>query len=329
MNSKKKAWVITDGKIGCIRQAEGLALALGVEFDAKVIKAKPCIPQYPAWIRDTMLGLFDKGNDKLSEPWPDIIISCGVNTIPFVLNIKRKSVGKVYTIYVQHPHNALKDFDTAIVMDHDRVSAENTIKTDMALHPITQDSLIEAKKEFERSLPSIPHHQNAIIIGGDTSRSKMTEDVCLDLIEKIKFIRNHHSGGLFISPSRRTPSIMLNMLKETFGKEKDIYIVNLHNTYNPYFGILSIAQKIFVTNDSISMISEACAAGKQVFIIPLKDFALGKTETFIQNTLHKGFAANFTAPPTNTPLINNTLHIADLVKKRMVDSGKFKNKDFS
>lgn len=329
MNSKKKAWVITDGKIGCIRQAEGLALALGVEFDAKIIKAKPYIPQYPAWIRDTMLGLIEKGNDKLSEPWPDIIISCGTHTIPFVLNIKKQSAGKIYSIYVQNPHKALKDFDTVIAMDHDRISAENTIKTDLALNPITKESLVAAKKEFEKSLPSVPHHQNAIIIGGDTSRSKMTEDICFDLIEKIKFIRKHHKGGLFISPSRRTPSAMLNMLKETFGKEKDIYIVNLHSTYNPYFGILSISKKIFVTNDSISMVSEACAAGKKVFVIPLKDFNLGKTETFIQNTLRQGFAANFTDTPPNSSPINNTSAIADLVKKRMVDSGKFKNKDFS
>jgi uncharacterized protein len=324
----KTCWVITDGKIGHIRQSEGLAQALGVKFETKILKHNFYIPTYPAWLRNTMLRFTTKDSDRLSEPWPDIAISCGSNTIPLMLNIQKESSGKTYIIYVQNPKLSLKNFDTVIVMDHDRVSAENTLSTEMALHPITKDSLTSAKKEFKKSLPSVPHHQNAIIIGGDTSRSKMTEDTCLDLIDKIKFIRNKYKGGLFISPSRRTPSRMIELLNKNFGKEQDVYIVNLQDSYNPYFGILSIVKKIFITNDSVSIISEACAAGKQNFIIPLKNFKLGKTGSFVNNVLKKGLVANFTEKSQNHPLSKNTQQIAELLKARMIKSGKFKNKDF-
>ena len=325
----KTCWVITDGKIGCIRQAEGLASALGVNFETKLIKTKFRTPIYPSWLRKIMLTFITEDSDQLLEPWPDIAISCGSSTIPLMLNIKKESLRKTYIIYVQNPKQALKYFDTAIVMDHDKISAENTISTEVALHPITKDSLDAAKKEFKKSLPSVPLHQNAIIIGGNTSRSKMTEDTCLDLIEKIIFIRSKYKGGLFISPSRRTPDKMIDLLNKFFGKEKDVYIANLQDPYNPYFGILSIAKNIFVTNDSVSMVSEACAAGKITFTIPLKNFKLGKTRRFIENALSKGLVKNFTEKHNGISSINNTQQIAKLLKERMIRSGKFKNEDFS
>jgi mitochondrial fission protein ELM1 len=324
----KTCWVITDGKAGCIRQAEGLATALGVRFNTKLVKTKFRIPLYPSWVRKKMLNFISKDSDQLSEPWPDIAISCGSSTIPLMLNIKKENSGKTYIIYVQNPKQSLKNFDTVIVMEHDRITAKNTIQTDMALHPITKDSLTKAKKEIQKLLPSVSNYENAVIIGGNTTRSKMTEDTCLDLIDKIKFIRNNNKGGLFISPSRRTPSRMIELLNQNFGKEKDIYIVNLQVPYNPYFGILSIVKKIFVTNDSVSMISEACSTGKQAFIIPLKNFKLGKTGIFINNILKKSLVANFTDKPQNNPINNNTQLIAELLKERMIKSGKFKNEDF-
>ena len=38
---------------------------------------------------------------------------------------------------------------------------------------------------------------------------------------------------------------------------------------NPYFGILGLADKFIVTADSISMLSEACATGKPVYMFDL------------------------------------------------------------
>jgi len=40
---------------------------------------------------------------------------------------------------------------------------------------------------------------------------------------------------------------------------------------NPYLGLLSLADAIVVTSDSVSMISEACFTGKPVYVEVLPD----------------------------------------------------------
>ena len=39
---------------------------------------------------------------------------------------------------------------------------------------------------------------------------------------------------------------------------------------NPYFGILALADRLIVTAESISMISEALATGRPVHVLPLE-----------------------------------------------------------
>ena len=39
---------------------------------------------------------------------------------------------------------------------------------------------------------------------------------------------------------------------------------------NPYFGFLGLADTIVVTADSVSMVSEACATGKPVYVVELE-----------------------------------------------------------
>ena len=39
---------------------------------------------------------------------------------------------------------------------------------------------------------------------------------------------------------------------------------------NPYFGILALADRLIVTEESISMVSEALATGRPVHVLPLE-----------------------------------------------------------
>lgn len=156
----------------------------------------------------------------------------------------------------------------------------------------------------------------------------MNKHQCLDLIEKIRTIYQNHRGGLFISPSRRTPVLMLDLLHESFKDVPDIYIVNLKDSYNPYFGILSIVENIFVTNDSVSIISETCSTGRNTFIIPLNGFKLGKMEVFINNLIEKNIISYFNEEAAEHSITDNTQRIASLIKEKMISSGKFKAEDF-
>ena len=143
---------------------------------------------------------------------------------------------------------------------------------------------------------------------------------------KILFIKEHFSGSLLITPSRRTPQIMIDLLNKEFCDKKDVFILDPHSKDNPYFAMLSLAKRIFVTDDSVSMISEACSSGKQVFIIPLKGLNRGKSQIFIQNLLDKDLISELDGEKTKNPKassLNETQNIANIIKKDMVSTGKF------
>ena len=60
--------------------------------------------------------------------------------------------------------------------------------------------------------------------------------------------------------SRRTPINIKNMIKQKASK-KNLFFPQ--KRINPYWCLLNISEYIFVTSDSISMISDALSSGKK------------------------------------------------------------------
>jgi mitochondrial fission protein ELM1 len=61
---------------------------------------------------------------------------------------------------------------------------------------------------------------------------------------------------------------------------------------NPYFALLSAADVIFVTADSVNMATEAAASGKPIYIIPV-DGQGGKLDRFHASLAKRGCARRF------------------------------------
>ncbi|RYE12832.1 MAG: hypothetical protein EOP34_10060, partial [Rickettsiales bacterium] len=92
------------------------------------------------------------------------------------------------------------------------------------------------------------------------------------------------------------------------------------NESNPYFAILSYADHIIVTGDSISMCSDACFTGKPVYIYFDKRLCSVKHIKFHNELYNSNFARNF-----DNIYIDNQLNFKKLdEKKRITDIIKFK-----
>jgi mitochondrial fission protein ELM1 len=87
---------------------------------------------------------------------------------------------------------------------------------------------------------------------------------------------------------------------------------------NPYLGILALSDYIVVTDDSVTMASEASSTGKPVYVVPL----LGGSAKF--NRFHKSLQDAGIARPLGLALeswqyapLRETARVAELVKNRM------------
>src|SRR5437868_11878420 len=105
------AWAVTTGEAGMRTQARGLARAVA---DAVIEKTVAGGPTWP-WSRKS-------GDEALSPPWPDVVVSCGRRSAASSLAIRKASGGRTLNVHVQDPRGRADAFDLVVAMGHDRIA---------------------------------------------------------------------------------------------------------------------------------------------------------------------------------------------------------------
>lgn len=308
-----KCWIITEGMAGTENQCIGIAQSLGIEPEIKRIKLKSPWKQLAPHLNFMSKYCLAEGSDDLSEPYPDLIIASGRKAVTPALYIKRASKGKTFVVQVQDPRCNPKKFDLVTLPQHDPTRGDNVVVTTGALHKLTNEKLEEAKKEFEKEIEHLPRPRVAVLIGGSSKHHRMTKEITDKLSEQLMGLKD---VGLMITASRRTGEENTKLLRDKL-KGEHIYFWD-NQGYNPYFAYMALADYIIVTEDSVSMASEAIFTGKPVYVIPLEGGAR-RNDLFHKLLREQGYTRPFTGElemwSYDTP--NDTKIVADAIKKRL------------
>ncbi len=198
----------------------------------------------------------------------DYIISTGSSLVP--INVILGYENKSRNICILDPGLGYrKKFDKLFIPEHDRVRGKNVVCFQGAI--VDKDNMFYKGEEFisQSNLILDPRALKiGLLIGGDTKYAKFNIRVLKHFLNKLQEIASQGRLELLITTSRRTPKEM----EEFFQKFKHPYVklMIIANQDNPPGGVEAIFKSvdiIFVTCDSISMISEAIASGKKVAII--------------------------------------------------------------
>jgi mitochondrial fission protein ELM1 len=262
-----RVWLLHDGKIGMANQVRGLGEALGWPIAEKQLKVRAPWRYLPPALWLAPGQALDPGGARLEPPWPDIVIACGRNSVAPARLVKHASRGRTFWVQVQDPRFARSEIDLIVAPQHDRASGENVFRTLGAVHRVTAAKLEAERKHWAAAFGALPRPLVAVLIGGDNSVYRLTEESFGALCDRLVALAK--SGvGLAITPSRRTGETERALLAKRLAG-LPAYIWNGSGD-NPYFGMLGTADAILVTADSVSMISEAAATGKPVHIIELE-----------------------------------------------------------
>lgn len=269
--SDRTIWVVTDGKPGMENQCLGLAEAL-TEAGQPTPVVKRIAPRFPwsalppaFWL--SPLSAPGPAGDRLEPPWPDILIATGRQTVAPALAIKKASGGKTFCVQIQNPVTGRDRFDLLAIPAHDEVTGENVMVTRGALHRVTPQKLDSEAEKFASVLADLPRPLVAVLIGGSNGHYTMTETVTRKLAADLAGLCRRHGAGLAVTASRRTGEANAAILRDSLST-CPAHVWNGAGD-NPYFGFLGIADAIVVTADSVSMVSEACATGKPVYVVEL------------------------------------------------------------
>lgn len=261
----KTLWIITEGIIGTENQCLGVAeiLQKNINVELKVIRIGL---RQPWKTLSPWLGLEQSWTftPPLTAPWPDIVIAAGRKSIAASRYIKKQSGGQCLTVQLQDPKTSPNQFDLVAAPFHDNLQGRNVIVTDGAPNRITGEKLNEAKEKFAATFEPLQGPRIAVLIGGNSRTHTLTPEIMHRLVDQLMSI----NGTLMVTASRRTGEDNLDYLKQALSGTRH-YLWD-GNGENPYHGMLAWAEYLIVTNDSVSMLSDAGTTGKPVHVIALE-----------------------------------------------------------
>jgi uncharacterized protein len=261
---KLKALLLTEGMHGMISQVEGMAKALKTEYSHKTIKLNFPWNFVPPKISPiSKIILKDKIYFNKNEI-PNLIISCGRKSVIPSIFLKKKNP-KLFTIHIQDPKVDFKNFDAIVAPEHDNLSGDNIYNSKGAIHYITDLEINEAKSYLSNKINS--DKIVTLILGGPNKYYSFEKNQLLKIFNEIKSSFVSQGYKVIIIPSMRTPKKIIEFTIQEMKKFG--HVVNKVDK-KAYLSAYALANFIVVTCDSTSMISEAAASGKPIFIAHMK-----------------------------------------------------------
>jgi len=266
-------------------QARGLAAAVAETVVEKVVALRWPQRWLPAGWPGVLSGIDAAKGDDIRPPWPELIVTCGRRSAIVGLAVKRASGGRAALVHVQDPRAPLAGFDLVIAMAHDEIAGPKVVKVLTAMHDITPERLSQAAGAWRERLARLPRPLTAVLLGGPTSNSPFGDAEARELQRRLGALRARNGGGLVVVPSRRTPEAALAVFRDAGRADPSAWVWDRSGD-NPYLGALALADRLVVTGDSVSMVSEALATPH-----PVEVFALNlrrRHEGFAQTLAERG-----------------------------------------
>jgi mitochondrial fission protein ELM1 len=282
-------WVLTTGEAGMRSQALGLAEAVGLPIEEKRIVVRRPWALLPGGVLPMPLSALDRSGDRLAPPWPRLVISCGRRSVGAALAVKRLSGNATRAVHVQNPKYARSQFDLVIAMAHDGVDGPNVMTTQLALHGVTPERLADARRTWRGKLDAGNAPFLGVLVGGDSVHYRLTPDTTDQLIRVLKRAYSTHGMRAVITPSRRTADVTKQAISDAIAREPFGRLWD-ESGDNPYYGILALADRLIVTAESVSMVSEAVASGRPVHVLPLQGRST-RHEAFLNAALSGGLVS--------------------------------------
>ncbi|MBB2168715.1 hypothetical protein HLH36_10165 [Gluconacetobacter aggeris] len=219
-------------------------------------------------------------------------------------------------VQIQNPRMRLDRFDLVVANRHDEISGPNVLLSRTALHGISPERLAAARAEWQPRLAHLPRPLVAVLLGGSNGRFRLDEAVAARLARQLADMMRADGVGVAVTPSRRTGDDVCRIVREALSPLGG-WVWDMQGD-NPYLGLLACADAVVVTQDSVSMVSEAVAGRAPVMVVDLPGRSR-RIGLFLRELAAAGrirrFAGRMEAWPV-TPL-DDTIAVAEAMRRKL------------
>ena len=247
MAADPTVWILSRGRKGDLDQMLALARATGWPFEVKTLRFAG--PEVPVLSRLLL-------KEKLSPPWPDLVLCAEASPSVIAREIKRLSGGKTRIACLGRPAGSPDTFDLVITTAQYRIPASaNVVELSMPLAEATEPVAGTAEGSI------------ALLVGGPAFPDLLDAAAAERLASDALAHAARRNALLDVVTSPRTPPEAVAVLEARISAPHRLGVFGRGE--NRYRDALAKASEIIVTSDSVSMVADALASGKPVSVYPL------------------------------------------------------------
>jgi mitochondrial fission protein ELM1 len=280
-------WALLGQRLGDNNQVLALAEALDLPFEVKELRYNHWRHLRPRLLGASTLSLTNESREKLGGDPPGLVISTGLRSVPVVQWLRRQSRGRTIAVHVGYPRISPAEFDLVVATPEYPIADHPNLKRiPFALtrrSPDRQDEPID---------PAYPARRRLLILGGPTLYWSLAEARVTDAVTTLLAAADRDGGSLLVVGSPRTPVHLLDAVRNQLARARVPALLVPVGGPPSYRALLRGADEIFVTADSVAMISDAIATGKPVGILPIEQSALGRAYLGFMDRVRPGQRAH-------------------------------------
>ncbi len=264
--SAPRIWVLLGPRTGDNNQALALAEGVGLPFETRTL-AYNSLQALSVWLWPTAMTLNRASRRRLLSPWPDLVIAIGRRSVPVARWIKKQSGGHTKLVRIGHPRIDPALFDLVITTRQYPVPpGDNVLLLPLAMsrYPAGPDPA----PEEETWLASLASPRLLLAIGGATKYWSLSAERVAEAARQLQ----RREGSLIVATSRRTDPEITTAVRAMLAPSNQL----VDGAFPRFPVLLDAADQIFVTGDSVSMLSEAILTGRPVGLIPIEQDDKGR-----------------------------------------------------
>lgn len=262
-----RVWLLMAHRAGDNTQVLALGEALGWPFKIQrfVYNAYETLVNWP--FSSSLAGVDKPRSSHLAPPWPDLVLTAGRRNEPIARWIRRQSGGRAKLVHVGRPWARPERWDLVVTTPQYRLPAgPKVLQNETPLHRVTPARLKEAAEHWAARVADLPRPYVAVLAGGKSGPYPFDAASGARLARLANRQAERDGGSLLVTTSARTLPDTVEALFAGITRPAYRYRWERGAEENPYMGFLGLADRIIVTADSMSMITEACATGKPVLL---------------------------------------------------------------
>lgn len=275
-------WVLTDCRPRCRWQGSALSEKLGWPYEVKDLNFTRLDRLSYRLLGPTRASLDRARSSPLVPPWPDLVISTCHSTVPIARWIRKQGRGRTRVVQLNRKGGYVaKYFDLVVSLAHHRHPPNvRRIELMLPLHRASPERLSAAAERWPNLLGATPKPHVVLLVGGTTNDYLLDAQVAGRLVKDVKARVEASNGTLYVLNSPRTGATASEALQNGLGTTARFHQWGHHEGDSPYLAYLALTDILVVTCDSESMLAEAAATGKPLYIYSLPRRRRGRKRRF-------------------------------------------------